>query len=347
MEPERQIEQWLRAFARKRRAGTADFKLHPATRRQLQDEVARQYAGDAAPEESVSLWQFFRQQWPLVISFTLLMFFLGSLFVPALKATKLKARRMEAASHLKEIGAAAQIAAGNNNGRLPDTLDALTNGLLAGTILTDPLSKKPFVYVAGGETLDLLQSNSVLAYSPEDKKGRAVLLADGSVNIVSEKKFEELNQRGLLQRVSTPQYAAAPAATTALDKAKSGTDESSAQFKAITPTGAPTNTVLANFEIRLAGNTLAIVDRDGSVYRGTSETTDNAATAIATAPATGIQFRVSGLNQTTKQSIVFTGTLIPAPGASTATPFDNARITGTVTIGETNRVEIQAVPAAP
>lgn len=349
MEPERQIEKWLRAFARKRRAGAGDFKLHPATRRLLQGEVSRQFAEGAEPEESVSLWQFFRQQWPLVVSFTLLMFFLGSLFVPALKATRLKARRIEAASQLKEIAAAAQIAADNNNGRLPATLDALTNGLIAGTVLTDPLSRKPFVYVASGEMLDQLQSNSVLAYSPEDKKGRAVLMADGSVEIVSEKKFSELSQRGLLQHVSTPQYASAPAAPTALAKAKSDLDESSVQFKTVTPAGAPVNAVLANFEIRLAGNALTIVDHDGSVYRGIleTETADDGATAAVKAPSTGVSFHVSGPNRTTKQNIVFTGTVIPAPSTSAATLFNNARIKGTVTISETNHIEIQAAPATP
>ena len=42
MEPERNIEKLLRAFAKKRRADAGDpLKLHPALRRQLQAEVAR------------------------------------------------------------------------------------------------------------------------------------------------------------------------------------------------------------------------------------------------------------------------------------------------------------------
>ena len=42
MEPERKIEKLLRAYAQKRRAAAGDpLKLHPATRRLLQDEVSR------------------------------------------------------------------------------------------------------------------------------------------------------------------------------------------------------------------------------------------------------------------------------------------------------------------
>jgi type II secretory pathway pseudopilin PulG len=216
MQPERHIEKLLRAFAKKRRADAADaFKLHPVTRRQLQNEVSRQFAEDPEPEESVSLWQFFRQQWAFLFLFVFILFFSASLLVPTLSRAKMKSRQVAAASQLKEIGAAAQIAAADNNGRLPATLDALTNGLVAGRTLLDPLSGKPFVYIAGGETLDNLQSNSVLAYSPEDKKGRALLLADGTVEVVNSKLFNEVLQRGLIQHVPAVEVAAnAPAPAT-------------------------------------------------------------------------------------------------------------------------------------
>ena len=51
MEPERPIEKRLRAFAKKRRANAgAPLEPHPATRRMLQSEVARQFARPAANE---------------------------------------------------------------------------------------------------------------------------------------------------------------------------------------------------------------------------------------------------------------------------------------------------------
>src|SRR6185312_14798584 len=43
MEPERRIEKWLRAFAKKRREQAGEpMQLRPATRERLQREIARQ-----------------------------------------------------------------------------------------------------------------------------------------------------------------------------------------------------------------------------------------------------------------------------------------------------------------
>ena len=209
MDNERKIEKLLRAYAKKRRADASDpLKLHPSARRRLQDEVARQFA-EPPEEESISLWQLFRQQWAFLLMFTFVLFFGASLLMPALSKAKYKAKSAVAMNNLRQIGAAAQIAAVENNGRLPATLDALTNGYLSREALNDPQSGKPFVYAAGGERLDDLKSNSVLAYSPEDKKSRAILLADGQVEKVSAKDFDEFTRRGLVQR----EPAAMPAGT--------------------------------------------------------------------------------------------------------------------------------------
>jgi len=210
MEPERKIEKLLRAYAKKRRTKAGDaFALHPATRRLLQTEVDKQFAG-SPEEESVSLWQLFRQQWAVLAGFALVIFFVATMFLPVLSSAKKKAQSASAISNLRQIGAAAQIAAVDNNGRLPATLGELTNNhLLSEKLLTDPVSGKPFVFAAGGEKLDALASNAVLAYSPEDKKGRAVLLADGSVQMMDQKQFDDLEQRRLKAPAATVEVASA------------------------------------------------------------------------------------------------------------------------------------------
>ena len=54
METERKIEKLLRAYAKKRRADAGDpLKLHPATRRLLQGEVARRKPKPDDEEASV------------------------------------------------------------------------------------------------------------------------------------------------------------------------------------------------------------------------------------------------------------------------------------------------------
>jgi hypothetical protein len=220
MEPERKIEKLLRAYAKKRRAGASDpLKLHPAARRLLQREVARRASKPDEEESSVTLWELFRQRWALFAGFALVIFFGAALFLPALSSSKKKAQAVTAMNNLKQIGLAAQIAAGDNNGKLPASLDALTNELASDKILTDPESGKPFVYIASGEKLDGLSSNSVLAYSSVDKKGRAVLFADGRVEVVNGLKFSELTNRGLTELAlakdsARRQFAESPAAVT-------------------------------------------------------------------------------------------------------------------------------------
>jgi hypothetical protein len=199
MEPERKIEKLLRAYAKKRRADAdASFKLHPATRRLLQGEVARRAPKPDAEDDSLSLWDLFRERWAVLVGFALIMFLGATLFLPALSKAKMRSKNAEAMSNLKQIGVAAQIAAVDNSGKLPATLDALTNELGSDRALTDTVSGQRFVYVAGGTKLDGLQSNDVLAYSPEDKKARAVLFADGSVRRVRREEFSALTNRGQL-----------------------------------------------------------------------------------------------------------------------------------------------------
>jgi len=200
MEPERKIEKLLRAYAKKRRAGAGDpLKLHPAARRQLQGEVARRASRPDEEEPSVTLWELFRQRWALFAGFALVIFFGAALFLPALSSSKKKAQAVTAMNNLKEIGIAAQLAAGDNNGKLPASLDALTNQFVSDKVLTDPESGKPFVYVASGEKLDGLSSNSILAYSSADKKGHAVLFADGRVEVVPGMRMAELTNRSSSQ----------------------------------------------------------------------------------------------------------------------------------------------------
>jgi type II secretory pathway pseudopilin PulG len=200
MEPERKIEKLLRAYARKRRADSGDaLKLHPATRNLLHGEVARRTPKPPAEDSSLTIWELFRQQWALLLGFVLVIFFGATLFLPSLSSAKHKAQNFSAVSNLKQIGLAAQLAAEENNGKLPASLDALTNGFLTGKVLTDPASSKPFVYVAGGQIVDNLPSNAVLAYSPGNENDRPVLFADGRVEYVNRKRFSELTNRGQSQ----------------------------------------------------------------------------------------------------------------------------------------------------
>jgi hypothetical protein len=154
-------------------------------------------------------------------------------------------------------------------------------------------------------------------------------------------------------------------------------------------TAAPAQTVpvLVNFQVEQNGNAISVVDEDGSVYKGSFVTGG----AVLAAPATPQQiqsktglgrnfqlealnnsFRVSGTNQTLKQNVVFTGSLLAISNAapiaggnignrtggigqnqlslakqSKMSLWSNSRIAGTAVIDDTNRVEINAVPLVP
>jgi hypothetical protein len=221
MEPERDIEKLLRAYAKKRRAQAGDpLKPHPATRRRLQAEIARHTPKPDEEEASLSLWELFRQRWAFLLGFALIVFFVATMFFPALSKAKYKAQTAAAKYNLMEIGTAVRMYAEDNHKRLPASLEELTNELqldLTHTILTDPQNGRRFVYVGAGRSLDGLPSNSLLAYSANDKKGRAVLYADGRVEVVSKAQFSELTNRGASELVALndsipPQFAVTPEA---------------------------------------------------------------------------------------------------------------------------------------
>ena len=92
MPPERKIEKLLRAYAKRRRTAAGDsLTLTPATRRRLQEALARQVREQEKEEErSLSIWEFFRQQWAFLTAFALAIFIAAALILPVMTANKSK-----------------------------------------------------------------------------------------------------------------------------------------------------------------------------------------------------------------------------------------------------------------
>jgi hypothetical protein len=321
MEPEREIEKLLRAYVAKRRAAAGDpLKLQPATRRRLQGEAASTLRPDktGTREAGGTLWSLlalFRR--PAFVLGVVVVALVGvSLFLPALGSAKKKAQSVGTLIQLRQIGMAAQMAAENNHGRLPASLDELSDTLGTSNALTDSVSGKPFVYVAGGKDLKTLSSNAVLAYSPENKNGRAVLFADGRVALVAKGNFAMLTnptpvEFALADKVERQQLAKAPVNAPAvaatpppaqlvsggLEMQKSGVtaSQSFAQTAAgnqqnlyrNVSTAAQTAPVLQSFQVLQNGDAISVVDRDGSVYQGSVQvaTAEREEPALAEAPA--------------------------------------------------------------
>lgn len=91
MEPERKIETWLRAYAKKRRGQAGDpFKLDPATRRILQNEISGSTPVPEVVEEGMSLLEVLRRNWAFFTGFAVCIFILASFFFQTFKAAKTK-----------------------------------------------------------------------------------------------------------------------------------------------------------------------------------------------------------------------------------------------------------------
>jgi hypothetical protein len=354
MEPGRNIEKLLRAYAKKRRAEPgASPELHSATRRLLQGEVARR---PLKPEREGFFFLRFlgncRPGLAAVLGVVVVCVLGVTLTLPTLNQAKGRASSVAALSNLRQIGIAAHLFADDNTNRLPMTLAQMNHYLGSTNVLIDPVSRKEFVYVGAGRNRDELPPEAPLAYSPEDRKGRAVLFANGLVLRLNSREFAKLTDENALQIAAMKEEAdkkpadqrraeaslmgsaqPAPAATVmpalvmnsqSFVRVDSGqTHSPGSAVPAELPEPVP---VLSSFQVRQNGRDIEIVDRDGSVYMGylqpvtaTGEPDAKPAAEVAgplpeAEPGgnLGYSFSVSGTNRSLQQRLVFTGYLTPA-----------------------------------
>ncbi len=148
-----------------------------------------------------------RRGWSGVLTLLAVMailFVLGAMLLPALASAKRKAQRTSSVNNLKQIGVAVRLFAGDNGDRLPLSFEEMKNELGTDKITYDTETGLRYTYLGGGMPMDSLKPESVLAYSPIVNGHCEVLFADGSVEQMTDGKFAELSQRGLVQ-LATPQ----------------------------------------------------------------------------------------------------------------------------------------------
>jgi len=133
---------------------------------------------------------------------------LGAMMLPALSKAKSRATRISSVNNLKQIGLAARVWSGDNGDRLPMSFEEMKNELGTDKITYDPESGQRYTYIGAGLSLNEITPDSVIAYGPIIANHCNVLMADGSVQMLSAQKFYELNQRGLIQRAAPQQVAA-------------------------------------------------------------------------------------------------------------------------------------------
>jgi type II secretory pathway pseudopilin PulG len=150
---------------------------------------------------------------------------LAAMMLPALSRAKFKSQRISAMSNLKQIGLAARIWSADNQNQMPPNFESMKNELGSDKVTLDPNTGQRFVYVGTGKSD--AYPEAILAYTPSDLNGRAVLFADGSVQILNQEKFDQAMQRdAALPRAvvsaNAPAASAAPAVPPTLAPAVAG-----------------------------------------------------------------------------------------------------------------------------
>lgn len=130
---------------------------------------------------------------------------LASMLLPALSKAKAKATTIKSVNNLKQIGIAARVFSTDNGDRLPPSFDAMRNELGSESVLINPDTGRPYVYL--GANRDERDPDALLAYGETSGGRYAVVLVDGSVQILSAEKFQDALQRSVTN---------APAAVAAL-----------------------------------------------------------------------------------------------------------------------------------
>jgi hypothetical protein len=124
-----------------------------------------------------------------LVVFALLAIMAGML-LPALSKAKAKSNRISSVNNLKNIGLAARIYAGDHGGRMPTEFGEMMVELSTEKILVHPTTGERYTWVGAGKSEE--QPDGILAYGPSVEGNREVLLADGSVQQVNSRQFDEI-----------------------------------------------------------------------------------------------------------------------------------------------------------
>lgn len=348
MDPERKIEKWLRAYAKKRRAQTGGpFELHPATRRLLHGQLASS-ASEDEEDESPSLWEVLRRRWAFLLAFAAFIFLVASIFLPVLDLTGKKGGPAHSISGAVALD---KIAPSSSSSRMPPVPEAAQAPAVGGvatakpsvqTFTASPLVLSDHVTVAGGELTNGAQSvamngtsASALPAGPE----RQAVFSD-----TSRQSFGSMRGAARGVRIN---YRNTIAPLQSLP-------------------------VLAGFQVQQDGNFIRIVDHDGSVYNGRLYRFASPPAVTQGGGSESYYFRVRGENRTLNESVVFTGRLLEpayakdspqtnfglgygaglpkksvnlqATNLLTELPWARLRISGAAIVNRTNRVDVRASP---
>ncbi|HXC35746.1 MAG TPA: hypothetical protein VNV43_07710 [Candidatus Acidoferrales bacterium] len=305
MEQERKIEKLLRSYAKKRRGQAGDsFKLDPATRQMLQNEISRNTPPAEDEDDTMSLWELLRRNWLFFLGFAACIFLLASLFIPKIHRSKdkatlaLSAGAQSNAQDLRRIPGAVQSPLERN------TLSDTNGPVLITTASPAPSSPVPTldsVQVAArrGQLLDNDRGGAENSTATFSQVTTNLTLADNASAPTPEMTRPATENQGAIhesEKMPQPppattggEYAAAPmpagniqTRTGEANGEPSGVFGPAAapqpsvqnSFLNTVPSSVPSSPVLRDFAVSQNGNMIRVVDQDGSVYTGTLQVKD-------------------------------------------------------------------------
>lgn len=324
-EPERPVENALRAYAEQRRRQAGQLgELHPADRRILQAEVARTFPPLQTPGRQGFL-SIIIGVWPRLVGGCALLLGIGLLawhfssspnrLTELAKNEKLPSRMPVEVSKSQELA---------DNRAATATSAALAPTAPAAASVYDKAKDAPAGLELAQTVTQLSTSRSAVAASSASSRAEPELAASAPAQSAAFFLSQEREQQ---EKQLTQLFVRAPAET--------GLAGAAARQR---PAAA---SLLDSFRVEQTGQQVRVIDRDGSVYTGSltpPQVTANRALqraanpsaltaardssqtvnsnraalsrAISTAPQT-FSFRVAGTNLSLKQQVVFSGQLMP------------------------------------
>jgi len=321
MEEERKIEKWLRACAKKRRAQAGEsFEIHPATRRLLQGEIARNMPARDGDDKSGSpmLWEILRRRWAFLLSFAFCVLLVAVIIFQFAGTAKRREQALASIAQLKQRNLSANavgpaIIARSGIRAAPTTAPAVESPPPPPVAGAGP-SGAPAQVLAENEKSD--RFTPAPAAPPAEMPNAGENMAAFSAN-----KNEQFANSLATRR-----------------------PESMEPENAFKNNIAPSQSlpILASFQVQQNGNALRIIDQDGSVYEGSLQSLtaasanreqqapprqyqamQNAVGVVAGIPSPPVGqaqnairairnyfFRVTGTNRTLGQNVTCTGYLV-------------------------------------
>ncbi|MGH7979514.1 MAG: hypothetical protein ACREE6_09065 [Limisphaerales bacterium] len=140
MNPERRIEKWLKAYAKKRRGLTGEsFKLDPAARQMLQSEISRRAPPAREDHESLSLWALMRRHWLMILGFTVCVLIVACFFWPAINRP---VSRLIVARHTPGFAGNIRQMPGSIQGPIEGNTPPITNAVMVASTVSSAARSK-------------------------------------------------------------------------------------------------------------------------------------------------------------------------------------------------------------